>query len=62
MEKGEDKESTAAVDASKVKEEKLEVAGGKCWRRKWLGVLLFIGEIFSIKVIFATVKAKEPAT
>ena len=51
MEKGEDKERKAAVDASKVKEEKLEVAGGKCWKQKWLKVLCFAGEICSMQVI-----------
>ena len=63
MEKGKDKESTATVDANKVKEEKLEVAGGKCWRRKWLRVLSFAGEISLMKIcsIFAAVNAKEPA-
>ena len=57
----EDKERRATVDAIKVKEEKLEVAGGKCWKRKWLRVLCFAGEIYSMKVIFAAVNAKEPA-
>ena len=37
------------VDASKVKEKKLEVAGGKCWRRELLGALKFTGEIFIIQ-------------
>ena len=40
-------ESTATVDGSKVKEEKLEVAGGKCWRGFWLSVLNVTGEIFN---------------
>ena len=62
MKKAEDKESTPSVEGSKVKEEKLEVAGGKCWRGKWQSVLKFTGEIFNrfpMKVIFATVKASE---
>ena len=46
MKKGEDKESTPSVEGSKVKEEKLEVAGGKCWRGKWQSGLKFTGEIF----------------
>ena len=41
MKKVEDKQSKA----SKVKEEKLEVAGGKCWRGKWLSVLQVTGEL-----------------
>ena len=59
---GQDKENTATVDGSKVKEEELEVAGGKCWRGKWQSALCLIGEIFKrfpMKVIFATVKASE---
>ena len=61
MGKGEDKERTATVDASKVKEEKLEVAGGKCWKKKWLRALCFAGEICSMKAMFTTVKAEESA-
>ena len=59
MKKVEDQEITATVDGSNVKEEKLEVAGGKCWRGKWQSGLKFTGEIFNrfpMKVIFATVK------
>ena len=41
----EDKENREIVDASKVKEEKLEVAGKKCWRKNWLVVLQVTGEI-----------------
>ena len=47
-----------------MKEEKLEVAGGKCWRGKWLSALCFTGEIFNsfpLKVKFETVKVKESA-
>ena len=43
-----------------MKEEKLEVAGGKCWRGKWLSALCVTGEIFNqfqMKVIFLTIKA-----
>ena len=57
-----DKESTATVDASKVKEENLEVAGGRCWRGLWLNVLNVTGVIFNcfpMKVIFATIEAGE---
>ena len=62
MKKAEDKKSTATVEASKVKEENLEVAGEKCWRGKWQSALKFTGEIFNrfpMKVIFATVKASQ---
>ena len=63
LEKAEDKENTATVDASKVKEENLEVAGGRCLRGFWLNVLCVTGEIFNedypLKVIFATIKAKD---
>ena len=55
---GQDKENTATVDGSKVKEEELEVAGGKCWRGKWQSALCLIGEIFKrfpMKVIFAII-------
>ena len=45
MKKADDKESTATVDPSKVKEEKMEVAGGKCWRGLWLIALNVTGEI-----------------
>ena len=44
MEKG--KEGIATVAASKVKEENLEVAGGKCWRGFWLSALNVTGEIY----------------
>ena len=58
----EDKERTATVDGSKAKEAKLEVAGGKCWRRNWQIGLQSTGEIFNIfpmNVILATVKASQ---
>ena len=42
------KENRATVDASKAKEENLEVAGGKCWRGFWLSVLNVTGERYSI--------------
>ena len=61
MKKAEDNKSTATVEASKVKEEKLEVAGGKCWRGKWLSALCVTGGIlnsYPLKIKFATVKAK----
>ena len=62
LKKAEGKEGTETVEGSKVKEEKLEVAGGKCWRGKWQSVLKFTGEVFNqfpMKVIFATVKASQ---
>ena len=59
MEKAEGKENRATVDASKAKEENLEVAGQKCSRGKWLGVLNVTGEIFNclpMKVILVTMQ------
>ena len=47
MKKSEGKENRATVDASKAKEENLEVAGGKCWRGFWLSALNVAGEIFN---------------
>ena len=47
MEKAKDNEGIATVDASKAKEENLEVAGGKCWRGFWLSALNVTGEIFN---------------
>ena len=64
MKKNEDKEITAIIEASKVKEENLEVAGGRCWRGFWRKALNITGEIFNrfpMEVIFATIKAKESA-
>ena len=60
MEKSDDKENRANVDASKVKEENLEVAGGKCLRGFWLSALKVTGEIFDrspMKVVLVTIKA-----
>ena len=64
MEKAEGKENRETVDGSKVKEENLEVAGGKCWRGFWLSALNATGEIFNqfpIKVIFVTIQTEESA-
>ena len=47
MKKAQDKEITAIIEANKVKEENLEVAGAKCWRGKWQRRLKFTGEIFN---------------
>ena len=58
MKKAEDKEITAIIEANKVKEENLEVAGAKCWRGKRQSALIFTGEI-PMRVIFATVKATK---
>ena len=61
MKKAEGKENRATVDASKVKEENLEVAGGKCWRGFWLSALNVTGEIvnqFPMNIIFVTAKVK----
>ena len=55
MKKAEGEENLATVGASKAKEENLEVAGGKCWRAKWLRALGFTGKIFNqftVKIIF----------
>ena len=59
LKKAEGKENRATVDASKAKEENLEVAGQKCSRGKWLGVLNVTGEIFNclpMKVILVTMQ------
>ena len=61
MEKAEGKENRATVDASKVKEENLEVAGERCLRGFWLSALNITGEIFNqfpMKVIFINVKLR----
>ena len=47
LKKGEGKESTETVEGSKVKEEKLEVAGRRCWRGSWKNTLNVTGEIFN---------------
>ena len=55
------KENRATVDASKAKEENLEVARGKCWRGFWLSALNVIGEIFyqfPMNFIFVAMKLK----
>ena len=63
MEKVNDKESTATVE---VKEEKLEVAGGKCWRGFGLSVLTTTGEkkkkpkMIYFSEIFLFSKKKKP--
>ena len=60
LEKAKDKESTATIKASKVKEENLEAAGGECWRQKWQGLLCVTGEKFNsfpLKVMFENIKA-----
>ena len=62
MEKAEGKENRATVDASKAKEENLEVVRGKCWRGFWLSALNVTGDIFNqfpMKDIFLTIKAEE---
>ena len=40
-----DKERTATVETSKVKEERPAVAG-RCWKAVWLGALQKTGELF----------------
>ena len=62
MHKAEGKEGIATVDASKKKEENFEVAGGKCWRGKWLSVLNVTGGIFNCSpmvVVFIIIKAEN---
>ena len=64
LKRTEGRENRATVDASKVKEENLEVAGVKCWRGFWLSALNVTGEIFHqfpMRVIFVTIKAGESA-
>ena len=41
-----DKERTATVETSKVKEERPVVAGGRCWKKIWLWALKKTGELF----------------
>ena len=56
MEKSDDKEDRATVEARKVK----EVGEERCRRGKWLSVLNFTGEIlnfFPLNVILPTIKA-----
>ena len=47
MKKAEEKENTGNVEGRKVKEEKLEVAGGKCWRSSLESALRVTGEKFN---------------
>ena len=64
MEKAEGNENRSTVDASKAKEENLEVAGGKCWRGFWLSALNVTGEIFNqfpMEVICLNNKAEVSA-
>ena len=46
MRKVEDKEKASTVEATKVKEERLKVAGGRCWKRVWMTVLKKTGDYF----------------
>ena len=53
------KDKERIVEVSKVNEENLGLAGGKCWRRKCQSALCFTGEIsnrFPRKVMFATIQ------
>ena len=62
LKKADDKESTPSVEGSKVKEEKLEVARGKCWRGFWLSALCVTGEIsnrFPMKIMSVTVSCSK---
>ena len=62
MEKAEGAEGIATLDASKAKEENLEVAGGKCLRGFWLSALKVTGEIFNhspMKVVIVTIKLEN---
>ena len=64
LDEAEGKEKRATVDASKAKEENLEVAGGKCWRGFWLSALNVTGEIFNqfpMEVICLNNKAEVSA-
>ena len=44
MRKVEDKEKASTVEAAKVKEERLKVAGGRCWKRVWMTVFKKTGD------------------
>ena len=46
MRKAEDKEKASNVEADKVKEVSLAVAGGRCRKRVWLKVLKKTGDYF----------------
>ena len=53
MRKAEDKEKASTVEADKVKEESLAVAGGRCWKKVLLGALQNTGDLntcFSWKI------------
>ena len=54
-------QEASSGEVTRVWEQNLEVAGGKCWRRKWLSALNFTGETFNLfpKVLFATVKLRN---
>ena len=45
LKKDDDKEGRATVDANKVKEENLELGGGKCWKNIWMVWLEITGEL-----------------
>ena len=71
MRKAEDKEKTSAVEADKVEEESLVVAGGRCWKMVLMKALKKTGELntcFSWKIKFPScvffrnlVPAQSPA-
>ena len=48
MRKAEDKEKASIVEADKVKEVSLAVAGGRCRKRVWLKALKKTGEYFHL--------------
>ena len=52
------KESTETVEGSKVKEENLEVAGGKCWKSSWKSALCLTGQIFKRFPMHEVLKSK----
>ena len=58
MKKAEEKENTATVEGSKVKEENLEVAGGKCWRAFWRSALCVTGQILKRFPMHEVLKSK----
>ena len=52
------KESTETVEGSKVKEEKLEVAGRRCWKSSWKSALCLTGGIFKRFPMHEVLKSK----
>ena len=45
LKKNQDKKGKETIEATKVKEESLEVDGGKCWKKIGLWILSVTGEL-----------------